>query len=291
MRRARNKRALPTSAPKTVTFARCTPQPTTTHSPKDVPSTEFVRRTRARTGSLPVPLTHARPASREAGRARKPTHFAIACGVGFEVYGFRKAGFDAVGMNDICPANARVLRRKYGADKVFEGDIHDENVVRKFPKTADIVTVAMQCQPSSTQNVTKKPGDTRHRTNSQMLRRAIDMNPRCILVENVRGFRTVNNGREFRKTINSLRRAMYKVNAYEINSKCWTPSSRPRLFILAHRTLGDPLRALEKRARQSRPRRMNEFFECTSMWRPVGVGGHGPDGVQSRRLSVGDALV
>ena len=101
MRRARNKRALPTSAPKTVTFARCTPQPTTTHSTKDAPSTHFVRRTRARTGPLPVPLTHARPASPEAGRAKKPTHFAIACGVGFEVYGFRKAGFENIGMNDI----------------------------------------------------------------------------------------------------------------------------------------------------------------------------------------------
>jgi len=139
---------------------------------------------------------------------------------------------DVVCCIDLCPANCRILHRRYPDVRVIEGDINlFEQWRHHVPLDIDLVTVAMQCQPSSSLNVDRSPDDPRHDTNYNMLMSAIKLNTHCIIIENVFGFAD-NCPEQCSRTLDTLRAMGYYPKLYRINSKCWTASSRPRIYII-----------------------------------------------------------
>ena len=56
--------------------------------------------------------------------------------------------------------------------------------------------------------------------------------PRAVIVENVPGFTTVNEGRDFALVVEMLEALGYEVNATVVNASAFVPQSRARVFLL-----------------------------------------------------------
>ena len=208
-----------------------------------------------------------------------PTFFSIAAGIGGEILGLIRAGFTFVGAWDICPAATRVLKRRYWSPGVT---IITDDVNKPFPldilpvDKCDVVTVALQCQCSSTSNYNRSEDDDRFDTGERMLLCAITLRPLIVIVENVRNFRKMRN--RFRRAIDILQQGGYRVEHFDINSVVWHPSSRPRIFLVASRVSASPMCAeLAASVAEMKPRSISDFFHASSLWHPVRPGGHGHD--------------
>lgn len=64
--------------------------------------------------------------------------------------------------------------------------------------------------------------------------------PRLIVIENVMGLLTSNQGRDFAAVCRALHDGGYAFGAVEADAALWLPQSRPRLFIIASREPGAP---------------------------------------------------
>ena len=180
---------------------------------------------------------------------------AIGCGIGGEIYGAKQAGYVVVCAIDLCPANCAVLRRRYPDTTVIQADINMfEQWRHHVPLQNDIVTCALQCQPSSQLNIHRHAGDPRHQTNYNMILAAIYLNPSCIVAENVQGYAD-HTPEQCERVLLTLKAAGYTPRLHRINSKAWTASSRPRIFIVAMRGGGtQSVDAVEAFAKQAKPK-------------------------------------
>ena len=107
-----------------------------------------------------------------------PTFFSIGAGIGGEILGFIRAGYRFIGAWDICPAATAVLRRQYGKKGVITADINADFPRHTMPiNECDLVTVALQCQCSSTNNYLRSEKDTRFDTGERMLHCAVVLRP------------------------------------------------------------------------------------------------------------------
>ena len=193
--------------------------------------------------------------------------------------GFIRAGYTFVGAWDICPAATKVLKRRYWVPCI---DIMTEDINKPFPRhrlpidKCDVVTVALQCQCSSTNNYKRSENDSRFDTGERMLLCAIILRPLVIVVENVRNFKKMR--RRFKRALDLLADSGYRVEHFELNSVKWHPSSRPRIFIVASRVSAGPMCAdFAAEVAAMRPLTIGDFFHATSIWHPVRPGGHGHD--------------
>ena len=120
-----------------------------------------------------------------------PTFFSIGAGIGGEILGFIRALFCLIGAWDIFPAATAILRRHYATGSV---DIITDDINKPFPMKrlpvgrTDVVTVALQCQCSSTNNYKRTSADKRFDTGERMIHCAIAIRPLVIVIENVANF-------------------------------------------------------------------------------------------------------
>ena len=184
-----------------------------------------------------------------------PRVVCIGCGVGGEVLGAKRAGYIVTCCIDLCPANCAVLERRYPDTTVIRADINAFDQWRHhIPPLRDVVTVALQCQPSSSLNAHRTPDDPRHDTNYNMVLAAIYLNPSAILIENVAGFAD-NCPDECERVMLTLESVGYTASLHRINSKAWTASSRPRIYIIAMRGGGtNSVYDVEAFAKNARPK-------------------------------------
>ena len=59
-----------------------------------------------------------------------------------------------------------------------------------------------------------------------------DRAPNLVMLENVRGFLTANNGSDIRYVMSKLNEAGYAVDLFSLDAKFFTPQSRPRVFLV-----------------------------------------------------------
>lgn len=90
--------------------------------------------------------------------------------------------------------------------------------------------------------------------------------PPLVLLENVVGFLTSRNGRDFREALLALNRLDYEVDAFIVDAARFVPQSRQRLFVVGQRTrseatrVNDALRFFESDAR---PKALADFIFST----------------------------
>src|SRR3990172_3764313 len=73
--------------------------------------------------------------------------------------------------------------------------------------------------------------------------------PPLVLVENVLGWLSSNEGSDFRATVTALNDVGYSCDVFLLDARRFTPQSRPRVFLVGVRSPalgGDPLRILER---------------------------------------------
>lgn len=100
----------------------------------------------------------------------------------------------------------------------------------------DILVGGFPCQSFSTVNPTKNPFDDRANLYKQMVRIAKDKQPRIVIAENVKGFKTLQKGMIFKKVIKEFEDAGYIIYSQLINAADYgVPQKRERIILIGVR--------------------------------------------------------
>jgi DNA (cytosine-5)-methyltransferase 1 len=135
--------------------------------------------------------------------------------------------------NDNNKYTCQIYRKQYGNKELVEADIRKINT-DSIPE-CDILTAGFPCQTFSIAGLRKGFRETRGTLFFEVARVAEAKRPRMLLLENVRGLLSAQNGYCFFKILESLDELGYDCEWQVLNSKYFgVPQNRERVFIIGH---------------------------------------------------------
>lgn len=143
--------------------------------------------------------------------------------------------------NDFDATKASAYRDNWGGDHLLVGDINDVDI-STLPGQADLAWASFPCQDLSLAGNSAGLGTEAVQTRSgafwafwRLMQGLIDARraPRMIVLENVYGSLTANQGRDFAVIARSLALGGYRFGAIVLDAVHFVPQSRPRVFIVA----------------------------------------------------------
>jgi DNA (cytosine-5)-methyltransferase 1 len=156
------------------------------------------------------------------------THGSLFAGIGGFEIAFNAAGFKTLWYSEIEPYPCHVLARRF-PNAANVGDIYQTH-----PPYVDVITAGFPCQPFSDAGKKRGTDDERYLV-PEMLRVIQEVEPRVVLLENVPGFRTINDGNEFRELLRQIAEMGYDAEWGHLRASSFgAPHRRERLFIVAH---------------------------------------------------------
>ena len=141
--------------------------------------------------------------------------------------------FRCVWANDNDKHACQVYRKNFGNKELVEGDIRavDPSTIPDH----DLLTAGFPCQSFSLAGKRKGFEDTRGTLFYDIARIADAKRPRLLLLENVKGLLSNNEGRTFAKILQTLDELGYDIEWQVLNSKHFgVPQNRERVFIVGH---------------------------------------------------------
>jgi len=153
-------------------------------------------------------------------------------GSGLVAYGL-KGMFRPVWSNDICPKKAAVYRANFEDSHFVLDDI--KNISGVSLPYAHLSWASFPCQDLSLAGSIGGIDAKRSGLVWDWLRiiREIQQRPSMLLIENVTGLLSTNNGANYSKLHYALLDLGYKSGAIVLNASLFVPQSRPRVFIIA----------------------------------------------------------
>jgi DNA (cytosine-5)-methyltransferase 1 len=144
--------------------------------------------------------------------------------------------FDCAFANDFDPMKCAAYRLNYPGDPIDEGDIWDLDA-SKLPETS-LAWASFPCQDLSLAG--ERRGLNAPRSGAfwgfwNVIETLGPRAPRTLAIENVAGLLSSHGGRDFTALITQLADAGYRVGAMLIDAALFSPQSRQRLFIVAHK--------------------------------------------------------
>jgi len=150
--------------------------------------------------------------------------------------GFREGIEQAEGTANCVYANeldrhaAAVYRHRYG--ELVEGDIREQSTTT-IPDI-DFLAAGFPCQSFSLAGKRLGLQDTRGTLFFEVARVLADKRPGHFLLENVKGLLSNDGGKTFQVILRVLSDIGYRVEWEVLNSTCWVPQNRERVFIIGH---------------------------------------------------------
>lgn len=159
-------------------------------------------------------------------------YFDAFSGIGGFALPLNHAGHECVGFSEIDPHAERVYLSHFPTHE-NHGDITsiDPNTLPDF----DLLCGGFPCQPFSVAGKRRGFDDPRGQLFFALCQLIEAKRPRLLLLENVKGLLTHDNGRTFLRILRELDGLGYDAQWQVLNSRCWVPQNRERVFILAHR--------------------------------------------------------
>ncbi|MCY3560895.1 MAG: DNA (cytosine-5-)-methyltransferase [bacterium] len=159
----------------------------------------------------------------------------------FAGMGLMRAGLESVGVrtvfaNDIDGTKAALYRANWGDDALVVDDIR--NLRGDDIPDAEVATASFPCVDMSLAGNLAGLGGAESGLIVEFCRILAEMGerrPQAVIVENVPGFRTVNDGRDFARVVEMIEALGYAVEHVVINAASFVPQSRPRIFLLGVR--------------------------------------------------------
>lgn len=185
-------------------------------------------------------------------------------GIGLMRAGLDRAGWTTMIANDIDPVKRKLyLNHFHGSGEHFLlADIH--KLTGKDIPTVDLATASFPCTDLS---LAGRRAGLRGKHSSafwgfvDILQSMGDRKPPLILLENVAGFLTSNNGQDFKDALTALNQQSYAVDAFIINAVHFVPQSRVRLFIVGRQTEESTLKVRHSLpATELRPAKLVDFI-------------------------------
>ena len=160
-------------------------------------------------------------------------------GIGLMRAGLDKAGWTTMIANDIDPVKRRLYLNHFkdSANRFLLEDIH--KLSGNDIPTVDLATASFPCTDLSLAG--RRAGLQGQHSSAfwgfvDILKSMGSRKPPLILLENVAGFLTSNNGEDFKDALTSLNKQGYAVDAFIVNAIHFVPQSRVRLFIVGRQT-------------------------------------------------------
>ena len=186
-------------------------------------------------------------------------------GMGLMRSGLERVGVTTVFANDIDATKAALYRANWGDDTLVVDDIR--NLTGDDIPDAEVATASFPCVDMSLAgNLAGLDGEQSGliiefcRILTEMGKRQ----PKAVIVENVPGFLTVNDGRDFAQVAEMLETLGYAVEPIVVNASAFVPQSRARVFMLGamgeHPALPAPPGAA--------PLRLVDFASTNGDWWP-----------------------
>lgn len=159
-------------------------------------------------------------------------HASFFSGIGGFDYAAEKSGWKNIFHCEIDPFCQRVLKYHF-PNSIPYADIR-ETCFQQFRGLVDVLTGGFPCQPFSQAGKKLGKADDRHLW-PEMLRGILEIRPRWILGENVRGIANWNGGLVFEEVQSDLASAGYETIPFRIPA-CGinAPHRRERIWFLAH---------------------------------------------------------
>ena len=201
----------------------------------------------------------------ELGRKTFAEFFA---GIGLMRIGLERAGWRIAFANDIDDDKWRMYRDHFGDTGEFViGDVHQLDA-GKVPSVA-LATASFPCDDLSLAGARKGLAGAHSSAFWGFIETLTNLGrrrPPLVLLENVTGFLTSNEGNDFRDALLALNRLGYAVDSFIIDAVRFVPQSRQRLFVVGIRSndvsaLNDTPRFYEGEAR---PHALADFI----LWNP-----------------------
>ena len=155
-------------------------------------------------------------------------------GMGLMRAGLQRVGVNTVFANDIDGTKAALYRANWGDKELVVDDIG--NLTGVDIPDVDVATASFPCVDMSVAGHLAGLGGERSGTVVEFCRVLTEMGqrrPRAVIVENVPGFRTVNDGDDYALVVEMLETLGYVVNSVVVNASGFVPQSRARVFLLA----------------------------------------------------------
>ncbi len=154
-------------------------------------------------------------------------------------------GWECLFANDFDPVKSRTYRANHPGEPFHEGDVWAVQPA-DLSGRADLAWASSPCQDFSLAGA--RAGLNGGRSSAFFgfwrLVEALDAEgraPRAIVIENVVGLLTSNQGKDFEALCAALASRGYRFGALEIDAARFTPQSRPRVFVIATRDEPDGL--------------------------------------------------
>lgn len=163
-------------------------------------------------------------------------------GAGGLAIGFRSAGWGVLAGNDIDPDAAQTFRLNFPEASFFEGpisnlsagDFLDDGGL--IPGQLDCLVGGPPCQSFSHNNHHRSAADERARLFEYYLQLVGRLNPRTLVMENVPGILSIDNGRVVEEILGRLGKLGYDAVVTRLSAEEFgTPQLRRRVFIVASR--------------------------------------------------------
>ena len=161
-------------------------------------------------------------------------------GIGLMRAGLEQSGWTTVFANDIDPTKRRLYLNHFigSGDDFILGDIHKLSA-DAVPRV-DLATASFPCTDLSLAG--RRAGLQGEHSSAfwgfvDILQGMGNRKPPLILLENVAGFLTSNNGQDFHDALKALNNQGYSVDAFIIDAAHFVPQSRVRLFIVGKLTI------------------------------------------------------
>jgi DNA (cytosine-5)-methyltransferase 1 len=163
----------------------------------------------------------------------KPTFAEMFAGIGGFRLGLERAGWKCAWANEIDKHACKVYRKNFGEKELFEGDIC--KVDPKDIPDIDILVGGFPCQAFSMAGKRQGFKDIRGTMFFQVARIAEAKRPKILLLENVKGLLSHDNGDTFETILRTLGDLGYWYEYQVLNSKYFgVPQNRERVFIIGH---------------------------------------------------------
>ena len=150
--------------------------------------------------------------------------------------GLERVGVRTVFANDIDDTKAKLYADNWGREELHVGDIralHGDDI-----PDADLVTASFPCTDMSLAGHYKGLNGAQSSLVLDFLRILDEMNartPRTLMIENVMGFLTANDGRDWETVVSGIRSLGYETAYIVVDAGAFVPQSRARVFLFGHK--------------------------------------------------------
>jgi DNA (cytosine-5)-methyltransferase 1 len=161
------------------------------------------------------------------------TFASMFAGCGGGDLGLTQAGWKCVWSNEIDKNACKIYRKNFGENELVERDIRD--ISTKQIPDFNLLIGGFPCQSFSLAGKRKGTTENRGTLFTQIVRVASAKRPKLLLLENVKGLLSSDDGRDFAKIIRVLGNLGYILEWQVLNSKYFgVPQNRERVFIIGH---------------------------------------------------------